>query len=120
MLDKEKMRLYQKERRDGLRYVNRCKPVNLSCKPECKPDVKCKPNVNRVCKPDVNLPCESCSSLRLEIKKLIAENAMLKLQVEKKVAPAIVREDDFEHDGPSLPKYKPLGSSYKPNSLYGA
>ena len=99
-LSKEDMRAYRKARRDRLKGV---KPiVNPS------PDI-----VNPVCKaPDDVKPCGDCKALELENKKLRAQIDLLKLEIEKRVHAAVVSDP--------LPRLKPLGSNYKPNSLYGA
>jgi hypothetical protein len=59
-------------------------------------------------------PCLECKKLRAKITLLEAErNARM---VYRKPDDSGVPDERL---GP-LPKYKPLGNSYKPNSLYGA
>ena len=101
MLSKEKMAVYQKARREKL------KGLPSSAK-----------------HPEGVLKCVGCASWEgvvdqrdLEIKKLRADLALAKLELEKRVHTSVVREE--VHSG-GLPKLKPIGSNYKPNSLYGA
>jgi hypothetical protein len=66
--------------------------------------------------------CLSCVT-HLENKKLLAKIGLLELEVKKyqkanlsvSLSNPIVGDDVV-----GLPKYKPLGMTYKPNSLYGA
>jgi predicted GIY-YIG superfamily endonuclease len=59
--------------------------------------------------------CGNCNLLEIEIKKLKADLALAKLELEKRVHTSVVCEDPI-----GLPKLKPIGSNYKPNALYGA
>jgi hypothetical protein len=137
-LSKEEMRAYQKSRRDKLKE---CKAI---ARPVCKARVlDVKPDVKPV------KPCDGCKALEIELKKVRAENSLLKLEIEKRVHAAVVfdatspgesqsprRSVDAvggdgckvtvshlsRNDDPPYPlsRLKPLGSNYKPNSLYGA
>jgi hypothetical protein len=65
-------------------------------------------------------PCSGCLIKDLEIKRLRADLALAKLELEKRVHTAVVSDATLPYNQSPLRTLKPLGNSYKPNSLYGA
>ena len=119
---KEEEKVYKRE----LRSRNLVPPI-------VPPAVNCVPPMSIIVPPcpTQSVPCPTCVDLRIEIKKLADEVSLLRLAIKRGasretlgkisegvyipaagVSPAVF--------GGSLPKYKPLGNSFKPNALYGA
>jgi hypothetical protein len=115
---KEENAAYSKMLRDKKRSTH-VAPADLRVAPGVAPTVK---RIAQGVAPRVGDDADKCLSCvtHLENKKLCARIALLEDEINKKISTPVYQGVDISVGENFKSRYKPLGNSYKPNSLYGA
>jgi hypothetical protein len=121
---KEENAAYSKMLRDKKRSTH-VAPADLRVAPVKNVAPCVAPTVKRIAQgvaPRVGDDADKCLSCvtHLENKKLCARIALLEDEINKKISTPVYQGVDISVGENFKSRYKPLGNSYKPNSLYGA